>query len=156
MDTREGAPICRWILEDIVVDIMPTSARVLGFTNSWYAEAMAHATRRELEPGLSIRVVTPPYFIATKLEAFADRGKGDFVASHDLEDIIAVIDGHEALVDEVAASSGALREYLAEQLGVLLQDDEFLAALPGHLAGDAASQSRRPVILARMKALTHD
>lgn len=32
-DTSEGAPICRWTLDDLVVDVMPTDSFLLGFTN---------------------------------------------------------------------------------------------------------------------------
>lgn len=31
-DQREGAPLCRWLVEDLVVDVMPARERVLGFT----------------------------------------------------------------------------------------------------------------------------
>ena len=39
---------------------------------------MDAAQETELEAGLRIRVVTAPYFIATKLEAFRGRGRGDY------------------------------------------------------------------------------
>ena len=32
-DTSQGAPICRWIYQDIKVDVMPTDENVLGFNN---------------------------------------------------------------------------------------------------------------------------
>jgi len=32
-DTREGAPMCRWVKEDTVLDVMPPDEKVLGFTN---------------------------------------------------------------------------------------------------------------------------
>jgi hypothetical protein len=35
-DTREGAPICRWIVDGVAVDIMPTVSEILGFSNKWY------------------------------------------------------------------------------------------------------------------------
>ena len=56
--------------------------------------AATHPLLRDLE----IRVVTAPYFIATKIEAFRGRGRGDFLASHDLEDLIFVIDGRSSIV----------------------------------------------------------
>jgi len=37
-----------------------------------------------------IRLITAPYFLATKFEAFHGRGHGDVRGSHDLEDIVAV------------------------------------------------------------------
>lgn len=39
--------------------------------------------------------------IATKIEAFKGRGRGDFFASHDLEDLIFVMDGRSTIVEEV-------------------------------------------------------
>ena len=43
------------------------------------------AQETELQAGLRIRVVTAPYFLATKLEAFRGRKRGDYANSHDLE-----------------------------------------------------------------------
>jgi hypothetical protein len=34
-DTSEDAPVCRWLIEGVKVDVMPTSAAVLGFGNRW-------------------------------------------------------------------------------------------------------------------------
>jgi hypothetical protein len=92
-DTSEGAPLCRWRQKTTTLDVMPLDASILGFANTWYRPAMDHAGERELENGSKIRLVTPVYFCASKLEAFAGRGNGDFAASKDLEDLIAVIDG---------------------------------------------------------------
>jgi hypothetical protein len=30
-DIREGAPLCRWLLEDITVDVIPTGESALGW-----------------------------------------------------------------------------------------------------------------------------
>src|SRR5579863_7077774 len=32
----EGAPICRWESEDLLLDFMPINPAILGFSNSWY------------------------------------------------------------------------------------------------------------------------
>jgi len=56
---------------------MPLDAKILGFSNTWYRPAMEHGEERELEKGLKIRLVAPVYFCASKLEAFAGRGKKD-------------------------------------------------------------------------------
>ena len=75
-DTREGAPLCRWCWEELILDVMPTDPAILGFSNQWYPETMATAEDRMLPGGLTIRLVAPVYFIATKLEAFFGRGIG--------------------------------------------------------------------------------
>lgn len=92
-DTSEGAPVCRWLNGDTTLDVMPLDEKILGFSNRWYKDAMDQAQVRKLEADLQIRVVTAPYFCATKIEAFRGRGKGDYLASHDLEDLITVVDG---------------------------------------------------------------
>jgi len=153
-DASPDAPICRWSFNSVLVDVMPTDASILGFGNQWYADAIHSAEMAVLPNGFSIRLVTAPYFLATKLEAFHGRGKGDYIASHDLEDIIAVLDGRQTIVDEVAVCPSPLRAHLASKFTKLLADDAFQDALPGHLLGDAASQARLPLILNRIKQIS--
>jgi hypothetical protein len=152
-DRREGAPLCRWLIDDLVLDAMPALERVLGFTNRWYRQARKQSEERELREGIRIRAVTAPLFVATKVEAFRSRGRGDFVASHDLEDIIAVVDGRPALADEVKRAPAQIRRFLAGTIKRWLEDPDFLAAMPGHLPGDVASQARTSVVLERLRAI---
>jgi hypothetical protein len=90
-DSSEGAPLCRWQWEQTKLDAMPLDEGVLGFSNRWYRETMTKAELVRLDPKTVIRAITAPYFLATKLEAFHGRGGGDVFASHDLEDVIAVL-----------------------------------------------------------------
>lgn len=152
-DQREGAPVCRWLFDDLVVDVMPALERVLGFSNRWYRIARKHSEEREVPGGIRIRAVTAPLFLAMKMEAFRSRGSGDFVASHDLEDIIAVVDGRSTLADEAKVAPALVRRFMADTIKRWLEDRDFLAAVPGHLPGDAASQARAPVVLDRLRAI---
>ncbi len=151
-DSSEGAPICRWLIDQMKLDVMPTDETILGFSNRWYKPAIEAAALVELD-GFQLRVVTTPYFIGTKLEAFRGRGRGDFYASSDLEDIITVLDGRPTVVDEVAASRRELRRYIGKEVGRLLDNLEFVNAVPGHIAGDEVSQSRVPMILRTLNSL---
>jgi hypothetical protein len=65
--------------------------------------------------------VTAPLFLATKLEAFHDRGDGSFVMDKDIEDIVAVVDGRPQLPHEVANADPLLREYLQDEVQALLE-----------------------------------
>ena len=121
---------------------MPTDERILGFSNRWYKAAMEHDEKVKLEKDLVIRVATAPYFLATKLEAFRGRGKNDYVASHDLEDLMAVIDGRPTLLTELRASSEELQKYVSSEIGKLLRKSEFIDALPGYLLPDTSNQER--------------
>ncbi len=150
---EDGAPICRWRLGDVKVDIMPTDPEILGFSNRWYDAALYTAKMMVLTDDLRIRMISAPYFLATKLEAFLGRGEGDYYASHDLEDIIALVDGRPELVEEVRSSSLDLREYLAEKLTGLLQVPDFLSVISGHLPPDMASQARVEIVKGRLEEL---
>ncbi len=152
-DQRKGAPVCRWLAAGAMLDVMPTDQTILGFGNCWYEEAVRTASSLSLPSHRPIRLISAPAFVATKLEAFADRGGNDFLASHDLEDIITLIDGRPELAGEAAATSTDLRDYLAIKIQALLKTPAFIDALPGHLAGDAASQARLPIILERLKRI---
>ena len=80
-------------------------------------------------------------------------GQGDYTASHDLEDIVAVLDGRPEVVDEIRQCESTLREHLQNCLAALLRESRFVEALPGHMPGDAASQARVPIIIKRLKAI---
>jgi predicted nucleotidyltransferase len=150
-DTDEDAPVCRWVIDHVKVDIMPTEGNVLGFSNRWYGPAMRDAARHELPDGTSIRVISAPHFVAAKIDAFRNRGDGDHLASHDLEDLAFVVDGRAETVDEVQSAADDLREYLGRYLGELLDTPAFVDALPGHLPGDPASQRRIPSLREKLQ-----
>lgn len=152
-DLSPNAPICRWCIDKVVVDVMATLEEVLGFTNSWYPSAVATAALWSLPSGVQIQVIQAPAFIATKLEAFANRGRGDYLFSHDVGDVVSVIDGRDELMDECAQSSEELACYLARQFKALLNNSDFMDALPGHLPTDAASQERLPDLIAKLRRL---
>lgn len=111
---------------------------------------MLELVASRLGAALCIRVIQAPVFIGTKLEAFHGRGAGDYLFSHDLGDILSVVDGRESLIEECRQAPQPLRAYLAAQFTALLADRRFLNALPGHLPGDAISQDRLPDLQAKM------
>jgi hypothetical protein len=116
-DRSKGAPLCRWLIDEMKLDVMPIDEKILGFTNRWYRAAMDAAQETELEPALRIRLITPPYFIATKLEAFRSRGGGDYTNSHDLEDLLTVIDGREVGLSEDEQVDVNAKVILLQKLG---------------------------------------
>ena len=152
-DRGEDARKCRWKIGAIKVDLMPPDENILGFSNRWYRDTFHNAQRIVLPFGTEVRVATSPFFIATKLEAFAGRGNGDYQASHDLEDIITVVDGRPELADEVGTAEADLRTYLGERIGALINADAFLNAITGHLPADDASQQRAPLVLRRLEEI---
>jgi hypothetical protein len=91
---------------------MPVDAAILGFSSRWYGAMMGRAIEVPVAPGRVVRIVSPPYLLATKLEAFADRGAGDYLFSQDIGDIVALVDGRHELVDEVREADREAREFV--------------------------------------------
>lgn len=144
--------ICRWIHKDsgVLFDLMPVQPEVLGFSNRWYPYAVETAESVELTPGLNIRLVSAVGFIATKLEAFAGRGAGDFLTSHDIEDVLNIVDGREELMAEMADAPPDLRQAVASAFQKLLSDPDFENVLPGLIA----ESDRADLIMQRLKAMS--
>jgi hypothetical protein len=153
-DSREDAPLCRWQHDGLVLDVMPLDAAILGFSNRWYADALRTSVEVQLPSGLTLRAITAPYFLGTKIEAFRGRGEGDYFASHDLEDFIAVIDGRPSLLQEIQEASPELRAFLGEAIRGLLTTSRFLDALPGYLSPDTANQARIASLSEKLDALS--
>ena len=133
-EDKDG-PICRWLVDTDIgtttLDIMPVDEKILGFSNRWYKTAIKEASEVVLPAGTSIRLISPAYFLATKFEAFVGRGQGDYF-SHDLEDIVFVMENRTGMLDELMGCPRVLKGYLAQQAETLLNDD-FLNVLPGLL-----------------------
>lgn len=153
-DSSERAPLCRWIIDGLKVDVMPIDKSILGFSNRWYRGVLERATWHAIGDVAEdrIRVATAPDYLATKLESFENRGKGDFL-HHDLEDVVSIVDGREALEDELRAATDDVRMFVASELRRLLGQRAFVDALPGYLPGDAGSQARVDELRKRLDRL---
>ncbi len=152
-DMAQDAPICRWRYHNLEVDLMPMDSTVLGFANRWYPLAVQTAQEVVLPAGMTIRLINAPAFLATKFEAFLDRGRGDLLGSHDLEDIVNVLDGRPELVSEVALAAPELRQYLAAQCRALLAMPGFMGALPGMVFPDESLAERVKLLALRFEQI---
>ncbi len=152
-DSSEGAPLCRWVHHGTILDVMPLDEKILGFSNRWYRGAMKSSVTHKLSDDLDIRIVTAPFFIATKMEAFKGRGNRDLLVSRDLEDVISIVDGRASLVAEVRAAADDLQLYIRSEIGGLLATAGFLDVLPAYLLPDAASQARIAIVLERLREI---
>jgi predicted nucleotidyltransferase len=141
-DMSPDAPICRWRLGEVELDLMPTDERILGFSNRWYPLAIAGASEFVLPDGRTIRLISAPAFLATKLEAFATRGQGDLMSSHDFEDIVNVLEGRPGIETEVAAVGGELADYLAARFVEIASRPDFENTLPGLVTYDELHEER--------------
>ena len=153
IESVEGEPdiTCRMRLGELKVDFMPDDEKILGFSNRWYGDALASAQDCAIADDLTVKILTPPYFVATKLEAYRGRGKDDPLESRDMEDILNVIDGRKELVGEIAEADPELRKYVASELADIQANPAFEYAVQGCVRGDTA---RADIIYKRLEALT--
>jgi len=152
-DSSAGAPLCRWLLGDrLTVDIMPTRASRHGLNTTWFPEVLAAAISVSFG-GSMFRVASPVGFLATKYVAFCDRGNGDFFASHDVEDFVAVVDGRAEIADEVNRAAEPLRSVVVSAIRQWLNVGDFMDSLSGHLPSDMASQGRLTGLRAKLQAI---
>ena len=128
--------ICRMRLDGLMVDFMPDDKDILGFSNRWYKQAFESAQDYRLAEDLVIRLLTSPFFMATKLEAYKGRGNNDPLASHDMEDLLNLVDGRPEVVTEIQVADKRLRDFIAEEIGRLLDHDLIDYAIQGVVMGD--------------------
>lgn len=154
--SMEDDVICRFRCDEIILDVMPTDQKILGFGNIWYKKALQHAVNHEIAEGLIIKSISAPYFLATKFEAFKTRGNNDLWSSHDYEDIVSVVAGRVNLAEEVESASPELREHLKKEFQRLLQNDQFEPTLPGHVNDGPATMQNVQIVINRINQIINN
>jgi len=146
----DNTPPFRWYWNRMQLGLVPLDEKILGFANRWYRSGYDAALVSIMAGGLSLRHLSAPHFLATKFEAFKDRGLNDVYLSHDLEDIMTVIEGRASTVADVAAARADVRGHVAASVAALLAHDSFHNALPGLLS----DPDREQTILARLNQIS--
>jgi predicted nucleotidyltransferase len=137
----DNTPPFRWFWNRMQLDLVPLDEKVLGFANPWYRVGFEAALSVELAGGLRLRHLSAPHFLATKFEAFKDRGQNDVYLSHDLEDIMTVMEGRTTVVQEMASAHEAIRKHVGQSVAALLDMPAFHNALPGLLSDPEREQT---------------
>lgn len=124
----------RWVSPSgIPFDLIPAGSHLGGSGNPWDAVALETAIQLEIGSGVTIRHLSAPAFLAQKWAAHHDRGRDDPLASHDLEDILALLASRPAIAKEVAAAPPALREYVRQRARAFLDSRDAEDLLAAHL-----------------------
>jgi hypothetical protein len=149
-EASDSPVICRWHHAEtsLVLDVMPTDEKVLGFSNRWYERAIATSVELSLSNGLQIRAATPPSIIATKLAAWHGRGNKDMLGSLDLHDVLVLIDGREELIAEIDEEP-VLSRYISNELAALRSDPHFTYLTESALHGYGALIAERGEVVHR-------
>ena len=112
---------------------MPTDDDTKGFKNYWYEEGFKNAINYKINEEITIKILSAPYFIATKLEAFKGRGNSDGRTSHDFEDIIFVLENRKSIWDELNHADHKLKEYLTLEFRTLFKNKNLFEWIDCHV-----------------------
>ena len=148
----ESGVICRYHIQGIIVDIMPTDDPSIGFTNKWYPEGFTQAVNYDIDEQCTVSILSAPYFVATKLEAFKNRGKSDGRTSHDFEDIIYVIENRQVIWEEINNAEAGIKEYLKAEFKTLLNNPGIVEWIDSHV--ERGSPPATYTILDKIKNFT--
>lgn len=127
----ESKVVCRYKLQGIIVDVMPTEESILGFSNRWYATGFHNTMEIALGDGVVVKLFIAPYFLSSKLEAFNNRGKNDGRWSTDFEDIVYLLNNRSTIWQEIKAIDGAVKSFILEEISMLLKNkylDEWIGS----------------------------
>ena len=145
-DTSKGAPICRWIYQDILVDVMPTDSDVLGFSNRWYEEGIENKISKTLPNGTEVFVFAPEYYVAAKFEAHKGRGGDDLRQSHDFEDIIYILDNCAQILENIQRANETVKNYLAGECTKLLKNQSLSEGIESALPYGSTAETTEIII----------
>lgn len=126
-----GSSICSYKYKDIPVDFMPMTSGHLGPANRWYSACLNSVEEMNVH-GIGVKIFSAPAFIATKLEAFFDRGQ-DWRTSHDVEDVIYLIDNRSTIVEEVHQSDPQVKMFIQTSFRELKNRGLLSETLQAHI-----------------------
>jgi hypothetical protein len=141
-DMTPGAPICRWRFASPLVDVMPVDEGVLGFSNPWYKAGLSSLMEARISDQCTWRILTPPFALASKFAAFWERGAADPRMSHNLEDIVTLLNGREQIVEDVLKAPRPCRDYLVECFGKILKEERLEDSIESHVFPDSLASER--------------
>lgn len=132
-----GTALCNYLYQGIPVDIMMAHTTAFGPANRWYSigfEQLWTAKAKEEE----INIFSPPCYLATKFEAFNDRAR-DFRTSHDMEDIVYILNNRGTIAEEIEAGDKRIRSFLTNELQAMgnkgILEEALLAHMPPDMTG---------------------
>jgi hypothetical protein len=152
-DRPGAATLCRLVKDDLELDVMPDDEPRLG-TNRWYREAFDNPL---VVAELGLRVVSPVYFLATKLVALQEPARNDdkdLRLSRDFEDIVLVLTGVGGLLDELSHGEEPVHRYCCFNLRQIAEQPVALEALELHLGtGAEVLRATAPLMLEQLRGL---
>ncbi len=108
-------------------------------SNRWFAAGFDKALTKTVDD-ITIKLLPLPFFIATKMEAFFERGIKDVYASHDLEDIVYLFNYTTNIDYQLIRANQEVNIYLREKLKEIIENKTILTAIRGSLYYEQADE----------------
>lgn len=153
---HSGSHIHKWTAPDWTpFDLVPAGSHLAGTGSKWDLIALETSVDAILEPGVTIRHASAPGFLALKWAAFGDRGKDEPFASHDLEDILALVASRKTILDELRTAPSAVREHVREGFRWLLENEQYEDLIAGHLSNVQAFKQVAAAVGERIRKIVN-
>jgi hypothetical protein len=154
IQSANDSVVCRFRYEDVLVDVMATIPVGWAPGNRWFELGFHKAFSYDLE-GHTIRLLPLPYFLATKFDAFFDRGIKDLYASHDFEDIVYLLNHVSDIAEQALNSEQTVKKYLMNCSQQILESSQIQEAIVGNLYHEDKDR-RFELILNKFKKIAHE
>lgn len=142
-----GHAICSYKYNNIPVDIMAAEDGPLGPANKWYKLGFKDLWKVKVKTQ-EISILKAPCYLATKFEAFNSRGK-DYRTSHDMEDIIYIIDNRIDIVAEIKNAPKEIKEFIQSELKKMADLSILYEVLESHIHPLVIAQ-RQPLVIKKI------
>ena len=153
VQSAEDDVICRFRLKEIKVDVMSTTEVGWAPANPWFESGFENSITIEIE-NVEIRILTLPYFLATKFAAFEGRGGRDPRMSHDFEDIVNLLNYTSDFREQIQESDPEVQQFLKEQFATIRDKANMQEAIIANLYHED-QQVRFDRIMNEIKELTN-
>jgi len=135
--------VCGFIIKGITVDVMPTNDSSIGFTSQWYEKGFMNSILYKIDDKHIIRILSAPYFLVTKLEAFNGRGGSDGRTSQDFEDIVFILEQRSTIWNELASADDEVRIYVVMEFLRLKSNPNLREWIDSHVERNSPRATRR-------------
>ncbi|PCI07300.1 MAG: hypothetical protein COB73_08525 [Flavobacteriaceae bacterium] len=147
-----GHAICSYKYKDIPVDIMASEDGPLGPANRWYKIGFNDLWKVKAKTQ-EISILKAPCYLATKFEAFSSRGK-DYRTSHDMEDIIYILDNRIDIVSEIENSPKEIKGFIQSELKKMVDQSLINEVLEAHIHPLVIDQ-RHPIVMSKITQIIY-
>jgi hypothetical protein len=146
----DGHAICSYLYKGISIDIMPAEDGPIGPANRWYKVGFENLWTTKVKEQ-EISILSAPCFLATKFEAFKDRGT-DYRTSHDFEDIIYVLDNRTTIVTEINEDHPEVKQFIKEELIKIYESNTFTEIVSCHIH-PLIVEDRLPILMEKIEKI---